>query len=50
MWEYKVINLSGVHDPQKHNELLNQWGAYGWELVAVYGHSGGYMFYLKRKR
>lgn len=37
-WEYKVVYLGGV-EPHKFdelvNEMVNHYGAQGWELVAV---------------
>lgn len=41
LWEYKSIAGSG-------DAFLNQMGAQGWELVAVYNNGEGRMFYFKR--
>lgn len=37
-WEYEIL----LHDPSK--DTLNDWGRYGWELVAVTPEG----IYLKR--
>jgi len=43
-WEYATLPLI-VH---KTKEILDQWGADGWELVTVLDGSTGLVAYLKR--
>lgn len=45
-WEYATVPLV-VHATQ---QILNTWGADGWELVSVVqGPTGGLVAYLKRE-
>ena len=50
MWEYKAVKCYGVVDESIHQNVLNQYGAMGWELVSVVGSGQLYMFYFKRKK
>ncbi len=46
-WEYVTVPLI-VHATK---QILDQWGAQGWELVQVVpGPDGGLVAYLKRAR
>jgi hypothetical protein len=48
MWDYQVVELSGV--PAQDEATLNQFGMIGYELVAVaaVAATGGLVAYLKR--
>lgn len=48
MWEYKVV----VPDlPRTFEEVLNEYGRQGWELVCVDGTPESYTtFYFKRQK
>ena len=45
-WEYKVISV--WHPADNDDELLDNVGDGGWELVAVTPVNGGRLLYLKR--
>jgi len=32
-WEYKVLDSFSIHPPSTLENVLNQWGQQGWELV-----------------
>jgi len=34
-WEYKVVEIASVTSEKEEEEMLNQCGEEGWELVAV---------------
>lgn len=51
VWEYKLLPNTHVVSPddmQMHEQLLNQMGAQGWELVLAPG--GGDYYYFKRPK
>jgi len=50
-WEYKLLpntHYVSADDMQMHEQLLNQMGAQGWELVLAPG--GGDYYYFKRPK
>lgn len=49
-WEYLVEHPTDVRhiDPVRFEELLDEAGQHGWELVAVTGTAHFYAFYFKR--
>jgi hypothetical protein len=55
-WEYQVVNLgyapsrSDEERERSEAELLNRFGAVGWELVAVIYVEGNSLAYLKREK
>jgi hypothetical protein len=53
LWEYRVFTAGSTFKTNKDEEIqefLNQWGAEGWELVAVHilENTGKIRIYAKR--
>jgi hypothetical protein len=47
VWEYTITPLP-PHNPK---QILDHWGALGWELVQVVPtNEGGFVAYLKREK
>ena len=47
IWDYTVTHLS-LYNPK---QILDHWGAQGWELVQVVtSPEGGYVAYMKRAK
>ena len=48
-WEYKIVKLGGMFSSLKDKqEILNDLGEQGWELITVDQHR--YVWVLKRKK
>ena len=49
-WEFKVVTLSAHKDNEPVEELLNEWGELGWDIVDIwrYMHTNAVKVILKR--
>ena len=49
MWQYKVVDVTHALLDFKMEELLNRYGAEGWEFVTLHHNGGAYQLFFKKK-